>query len=227
MNSSPHKAMLTSLLADVAADCAPLLKGVTGTHGLLLDALDSVPPSLPGLGRWTSLRLSGDGTLGGPLRAKVEKLPFVDGSFSVALIRHAAGCGAIPERVADEVARVLAPHGLLMVVELHPWSAWRPWLAGHRRRGIDGLRVISPQRWRRALRIAGLSVSLARRCGAPWPRRRGASGLPRWFSRCGAAYLLEARKRNDTSVVRRLQPARSRVAAERTPLVPSAHRLFG
>lgn len=218
--------MLTSLLTDAVADCVPLLAGVTGTHGLLLDGVDGTPPSLAGLGRWTSLRLRGDGTLDGPLRAEIGQLPFVDGSFCVVLIRHAAGCGAIPERVADEAARVLASHGLLVVVELHPWSAWRPWLAGQRRRGSDGLRVVSPQRWRRALGAAGLSAGFARRCGAPWPRSRGARGLPRWFSRCGGAYLLDARKRNDASGVRRLQPTRSR-ASERTSLAPGTHRLRG
>ncbi|MEO7149119.1 MAG: methyltransferase domain-containing protein [Rhodanobacteraceae bacterium] len=216
--------MLTALLADAAADCVPLLAGVTGTHGLLLDALGGAPPSLPGLGRWTSLRLRGDGMLDGSMRADVEQLPFVDDSFCVVLIRHAAGCGVIPESIANEAARVLAPHGLLMVVELHPWSAWRPWFAAQRRRGSDALRVVPPHRWQRALRAAGLAAGLTRRCGAPWPRRHGSRGLPRWLSRCGGAYLLDARKRNDTSNVRRLQPARSRAAAEHASLAPGAHR---
>lgn len=223
----PSSAIFSALSADATADCLPLLTGVTGTHALLLDALDGAPPSLPGLGRWTSLCLRGDGRLDGPLRAGIDELPFIDGSFCLVLIRHAAGRGALPERIAQEAARVLAPHGLLVVIELHPWSGWRLWLARERRHGLDIPQATPPQQWVRALLGAGLSAGLTRRCGAPWPRQQGLRGLPRWMGRGGGAYLLDARKRNGSGIAQRLQPARPYAAVEHASLVPGAQRSPG
>lgn len=220
----PIATALRSLLADAAGECQPALSRVTGTHALLLDTFGDEPsPQVAGLGRWLSLRADENGGLNGPLRASVDALPFVDGGFCAVLIRHAAGCGLQPGRIAGEAARVLAPHGLLLVVELHPWSAWRPWLDERLRRRDAIPDVVSPQRWRRAFQDNGLAPGEARRCGAPWPRADGARGLPRWFQRGGGAYLIEARKHESAGIPQRLQNVRPR-AVEQGSWAPHAHR---
>lgn len=219
---------MTSLLADAAHECSPALAGVTGTHALSLDAFDAPLPQVPGLGRWTLLRPDHDDALSGELRAWPEALPFVDASFCVVLIRYIAGCGLQPNQLAHEAARVLAPHGLLLVVELHPWSAWRPWLNVRVRHAEPVPYVVPPRRWRRALRAAGLVVGETRRCGAPWPRTDGMRGLPRWAGRCGGAYLLQARKRDGvTLITQRPSTVRPRATAEHTTWAPGAHRSHG
>lgn len=218
-----------ALMAETAAECAPLLNGVTGTHALLLDATCGPIPQLPGIGRWTVLKLSPNGRqLEGPLQAEVDALPFSDGSFSVVLIRHLVGAGAPMGELVAEAARVLASHGLLLTLEFHSLSLWRPWLAGRKRRGEDALGVVSPNRLQSVLRANGLVVRTQWRCGSPWPRSKGMQGLPRWSAEAaGAVYLLKARKRDSGGVVRRLSSRRTRSAREQVPWAPGAQRSSG
>ncbi|MBU6416574.1 MAG: hypothetical protein KJS83_05320 [Xanthomonadaceae bacterium] len=110
---------------------------------------------------------------------------------------------------APELARALAPHGRLLVAGLHPRSLWR--------------RGVAPRRWERALRNAGLDVLPAVRCGAPWPRARGAAGLPRWLVRgAGGAWIVEARRSVLASLP--LRKASAHRAVEHNALLPGAHR---
>lgn len=222
-----HPAFAT-LMAESAAECAPLLNGVTGTHALLLDATGGPIPQLSGIGRWTVLKFSADGArLEGPLRAQVEALPFADGSFSLVLIRLLIGAGAPMDALVSEAARVLASHGLLLALEFHSLSLWRPWLAGRRRRGEDALRVVSPNRLQGMLRAHGLVVRAQWRCGAPWPRPEGMRGLPHWSAEAaGAVYLLKARKRDSRGMVRRVHSRRTRSAREQVPWAPGAQRII-
>ncbi|HEX6613271.1 MAG TPA: methyltransferase domain-containing protein [Rhodanobacteraceae bacterium] len=213
-------------MAEAAAECASLLDGVTGSHALLLDATDGPIPQVPGIGRWTMLKLSAGGQLlAGPLRAEVDALPFSDGSFSLVLIRHLLGAGTPAQPLVAEAARVLASHGLLCALEFHSISLWRPWLLRRSSRGEESLRVVPPGRLQGILRANGLMVRAQWRCGAPWPRATGMQGLPRWTAEAaGAVYLLKARKRDSSGVVRRLHSRRTRSAREQVPWAPGAQR---
>ena len=224
LSSEPAMAALT---VETAAECLSLVgAGLTGTHALLLDAAGGPIPQLSGIGRWTVLRLAaGTAQLEGPLRAEVENLPFADGSFSLVLIRHLGGAGAPVDALAAEGMRVLASHGLLLAIEFHPLSLWRGWLKRRIRRGEDALLAIAPRCWQTALRANGSVVRALRRCGAPWPRGKGARGLPHWSSElAGAVYLLKARKRDQGGVVRRLGHKRTRASREQVPWAPGAQR---
>lgn len=220
-----HPALAT-LMAETAAECASLLDGVTGSDALLLDATDGPIPQVPGIGRWTVMRLSDGGRrLSGPLRAEVDALPFSDGSFSLVLIRHLLGAGAPAQPLVAESARVLASHGLLFALEFHSISLWRPWLLRRSRKGEQSLQVVPPGRLQGTLRANGLMVRAQWRCGAPWPRATGMQGLPRWSAEAvGAVYVLKARKRDSHGVVRRLQARRTRSAREQVPWAPGAQR---
>jgi len=214
--------ILTALANRTAAESLSRLARIAGTHALLLDAIGGPAPQTAGLGRWTALELSERGNLTGPLRAEPDALPFCDNSFGAVLVRHLAGAGVSPRQVAAEAARVLAPHGLLLVVECHPLSLWRPWWAARRKRGEVFLRAVASHRWRSALLKAGLAVGEPSRCGAAWPSTRS---MPRWLERtCGEAWLLSARKRDDATVAQRMQPRRTRAVAEHAPWMPGAHR---
>lgn len=201
-----------ALRADAADACAPYLGKVAGTHALLLDDAGSRPPQLGGVACWTLLHPGRDGAgWRGPLRAGSDALPFGDDSFCAVLVRFAGAAGVAPEVIAGELARVLAPHGVLLVVDLHAHSLWP----------ADGM----PQRrWLRSLRRADLEVAPAQRCGAPWARPRGAQGLPRalveWL---GGAYVIEAHRCASAAIPLRSASAR-RQKVERGTLVPGARR---
>lgn len=201
---------LAALGADASKLCAARLARVAGTHALSLDGIALPTPNVAGIGCWTVLRpasATGD-AWSGAVRASVDALPFEDEAFCAVLVRFARGVDV--DTTAAELARVLAPHGTLLIVDLHPRSIWH-----------DGS---SPGAWSRTLRHAGLDVSPTVRCGSPWPRDRGDAGVPRWLVRgIGGAWLLEARRRTFAAIPLR-KSATSRRAVEHKTLLPGAHR---
>lgn len=201
---------LAALAADVSTVCGTRLARVAGTHALLLDGMPMSIPAVAGVARWTQL-LPGPSGWEGPLRAACDVLPFGDESFCAVLVRFAPCASDLVEVLAAELARVLAPHGVLLVADLHPRSLWR-----------DG---ILPGRWERALRRAGLDVVPAARCGSPWPRVQGADGVPRWLVQgMGGAWVIEAHRRASAAIPLR-KAASSRRGVEQTgTLVPGARR---
>lgn len=200
-----------ALGADAMAVCEGRLKRVTGTHALVLDGTPMPVPSVAGVGCWTILRPSpGDGAWQGALQAEADALPFGDESFCAVLVWFTERSGIAPEAVAAEFARVLAPHGVLLIADFHPRSLWHAGTA--------------PGRWERALRSAGLKVSRTERCGSPWPRVRGAAGVPHWLVRgMGGAWVIEAQRRTLAAIPLRKAPASRRVV-EHKPVLPGAHR---
>jgi SAM-dependent methyltransferase len=205
--SSRDATAFAALGADISKACAARLARVVGTHGLFLDAIRMTAPAVAGIACWTELNPSGaESEWRGPLRTRLDELPFADDSFCAVLACFPDAAG---ESFAPEFARVLAPHGKLLIAGLHPRSLWR--------------RGAAPRRWERALRRAGLDVLPAVRCGAPWPRASGADGLPAWLVRgAGGAWIVEARR----SVLAALPLRRStgHRAVEHSPLMPGAHR---
>jgi SAM-dependent methyltransferase len=200
-----------ALRADATAVCATRLARVAGTHALLLDTCGAGAPVLPGVANWTMLQPAPHGSgWRGPLRADTSPLPFGDDSFCAVLVRFIGAAGVAPEAVAGELSRVLAPHGVLLVADMHPRSLWRSDSA-------------PPGHWERALRAVDLKVGPATRCGAPWPRAQGADGVPHWLVRgLGGAYVIEARRRTLAAIPMRKATAR-RHAVEHN-LLPGARR---
>lgn len=203
--------VLAAIGADASKACAARLARVTGTHGLLLDGMSLPIPAAAGVARWTVLEPgSRPGDWCGPLCAAADALPFGDGSFCVVLVRFPGPAVVEPTDMAAELGRLLAPHGTLLVTDIHARSLWN---AG-----------VAPGRWERALRGAGLDVAPTERCGSPWPRARGAAGLPRWLVRgMGGAWVIQARRRTQSAIPLR-RSATSRRAAEPATLVPGAQR---
>ncbi len=194
---------------DATAVCATRLARVAGTHALLLGAHTGAP-ALPGVANWTVLQPAPHGTgWRGPLHADTSPLPFGDDSFCAVLVCF-TGAEVAPESIAGELSRVLAPHGVLLVTDMHPRSLWHS----------DS---VSPGRWERALRAADLKVAPAMRCGAPWPRAQGVEGMPHWLVRgLGGAYVIEARRRTLAAIPLRKTTAK-RHAVEHN-LLPGARR---
>ncbi|MEO8673814.1 MAG: methyltransferase domain-containing protein [Tahibacter sp.] len=183
---------------------APELAGVFGRQGLFVRPHAMAPDQIcaPMLGRWVCLHTDAADSLAGDLSCSPQELPFADDSFRVILVQHAS------ERLTDastfraELARVLEPGGIVLVVGFHPLSPWRPWLAWQQRHLIDRVRPSSASRWRDEFAQAGvLTYSVRRVGGITQPDRalRTAYAPPGGISTLLAplrpSYLLLARKR--------------------------------
>ena len=203
-----HHAASKALGDDVARACEWYWQRRAGTFGLVLDGSGTAAPRFSvGVGCWSVLRRDAGQGWRGAVLADADALPFADAAFCAVLACFPA---AGDTTLAAELARVLAPGGTLLVAHRHPCSLWR---AGE-----------WPGRWQRALRAAGLQVSAAHRCGAPWPRVGGAAGLPAWLgAAAGGAWIIEAHHVAATPIP--LRPAvTAQRAAEHSTLVPGTQR---
>ncbi len=68
--------------------------------------------------------MSSTDRFGGDVVCMADALPWEDDAFRLILVQHAGD--ALPSRGAliDELARVLAPGGVLLWYGLNPWSPW-------------------------------------------------------------------------------------------------------
>ncbi|MBM7125760.1 methyltransferase domain-containing protein [Dyella flava] len=210
-------APMRGLLADETVAYLPDLRRCTGTRALLLSAAaQDEPPNPPYLGQWVTLRLS-QGRIEGDLRASAtEPLPFVDRAFDLVLLRHALE----PAQLSlDEIIRVLAPGGMLVLTGVNPLSGWTPWWLWQTRG--SAAHATSPIQLAARLRRADLQIERVQRVGRalPLPSNGGgeASGL------IGGGYVLVARKKGPMSIPTRLRP-KPVTAPVQAGLAPGARR---
>jgi hypothetical protein len=210
---------MRGLLADEIAALLPDLQRCAGTSALQISAAPGMaPPSLPMLGHWVRLHVNG-GRYHGDLSAQVdEPLPFLADAFGLVLLRHATEAVAAPTRLLGEVARVVAPGGLLALTGVHPLSGWLPWWLWRARQG--GLSLPVPLGLEGWLRGADFVIERAQRVGPPWPGVASPAGRR---SLLGGGYLLLARKRRPATPAVRLKP-RPLVQPVGSGLAPGARR---
>jgi SAM-dependent methyltransferase len=210
-------APMRGLLADETVAYLPDLRRCTGSRALLLSAASQDgPPNPPYLGQWVTLRLA-QGRFQGDVRALVtEPLPFVDRAFDLVLLRHALEPAPLS---LDEIIRVLAPGGMLVLTGVNPLSGWTPWWLWQTRG--SSAHATSPIQLAARLRRADLQVERVQRVGRALPLSSNgsneASGL------LGGGYVLVARKKGPMSVPTRLRP-KPVTTPVRAGLAPGARR---
>lgn len=170
---------------------------VASGRGLLIDPLAAARTSaISSHPEWTRLYLQGDG-FGGDLRCSPDSLPFESDSMQLIVARHVGDMLDPGSGLEAELARVLAPGGMLLLFGLNPLSPWRFWLSRQVRQGwrLPGYR--SPGRMRRTLDDCKLSIVAREFLGGAWPNLTLQTPLPE-DRRMGAvwegAWLLAARK---------------------------------
>lgn len=189
---------------------SPDVQRCSGTHALLLTAAaDDVPPTSPLLGCWMTLRFDKDRYAGDVVAAAGEPLPFIDDAFQLVLMQHVLEVASAPAAVLNDVLRMLAPGGVLMIAGLHPLSAWSPWFWWHGRRTVQRLHF--PLGLNGALLGAGMEVERLTRVGRSWPARPSTSAVP--DNIFGGGYVLVARKRRHTTTRLRLSRVGAQVAS--------------
>jgi SAM-dependent methyltransferase len=215
--SAPLRRLLDAQMREVRPD----LQRCAGTHALMISASQlDLPPGLPMLGCWASLRVGVGGYRGDAIAALNEPLPFVDEAFELVLLRHAQEVVPAAREWLTEVLRTLAPGGLLVITGVHPISAWVPWFYWRSRAAKPVLRM--PLALGRAMQAAGVEIERVRRVGRTWP---GAASVPLvragWW---GGGYVLIARKRRRAVTPLRIKPVPMVVSASSGRLSPSARQ---
>jgi SAM-dependent methyltransferase len=143
---------------------------------------------------WTRLHLQGD-DLVGDLRCSPAALPFENDSLQLIVARHIGDALDPGSGIEAELARILAPGGVLFLFGLNPLSPWRFWLSRQARQGWRLPGRCSAARMRETL--AALRLEIARRefLGGAWPMTDGpAAERPATGAIWHAAWLLAARK---------------------------------
>jgi len=222
-------APIQTLFARELAALAPILSTVYGNCGLLLRAHADAPSQLPPhmLGQMVELALQG-GQLLGSLRCEPGLLPFASESFKLVVAQHVLEQLAEPDACAAELARVLAPEGVALVLGFNPVGTWRPWLSLRAASGGANLRLRSAHFWQQQLARQQVDTLQIRFPGTLLPRAtREASpaGVPAMtpLARLGSSWLLLARKRRSVLTPLRLR-ANPRELALNPRLAPGAQR---
>ncbi|MGH8122329.1 MAG: methyltransferase domain-containing protein [Rudaea sp.] len=231
-NSFYTSAPVRRLFAQELLALTPILGGVYGNFGLFLRAHASAPATLPShlLGNIIDLALEDSRQFGGRLQCAPDELPLASESCKLVIAQHVFERIDDADACAGELARVLAPEGVALVLGFNPLSLWRPWLAGKARGAALQLRPGSAQGSRKIFSRHGIETLQTRFLGAavPWRRRDDESmHSDEWrsplFGRMGGSWLLLARKQRSTLTPLRLR-RNSRELALNPHLAPGARR---
>jgi SAM-dependent methyltransferase len=187
------------------------LKSCSGVHGLMVAVAEGQQaPALRHVSHWVQLQIKDDCYVGALRAESREALPFVDDAFDVVVLQHALQPhSSVPEFLL-EVARVLAPGGMLMIAGVHPLSAWAPWFHWKSRERRQHLSL--PLHLLHVVRTAGLEPERCSRVGTLWPSWRVVRNTTRsrlW----GGGYVLLARKPRRIITPLRVKPIPVRLAA--------------
>lgn len=148
-----------------AAHCQtlPELAHVFGREGLFLCASKALTASLPGnrLGHVASLYREMHG-LSGTVRCQDGALPFQSGSQSLVYASFILESATDSTALLAEMARVLRPDGVLLLLTLNPWSPLRLQWSG------QGIASLSARRWADRVHQVGLTVERQRTLGPFW-----------------------------------------------------------
>jgi SAM-dependent methyltransferase len=190
----------------------PLVDGVYGAHALVIGPERAQLPELSAPMNGLRLCVEGDGALRGEVRASSSDLPLPSDSIALVVLQYAQHLGA-GEALLGEVARVLAPEGVALIVGINRLSAWNLWAW---RRGVAWSTGVHA--CRRVLAAGDVDTLQVRRFGSFLPlSRRGA--LPgsddgrSWLGCLRASYLLLARKRRAQVTPMRFAQVRRGAAA--------------
>ncbi|MFY2764377.1 class I SAM-dependent methyltransferase [Arenimonas sp. MALMAid1274] len=183
------------LVQEVQRQAVPELTRVFGHTGLYLRPCAALAPTLSGnlLASVLSLHREQDG-LAGELRCRDDRLPLASASLSLVYGLFVFESSPDPRALLAEVARVLKPDGVALLVTLNPYSPARF------RWAFRGLHSVDPAAFEAQVRDSGLDVQRRRYLGPRWslakavdidPRRGGGRG-----SRLRMASLVVARRRD-------------------------------
>lgn len=182
------------LLREIQRQAIPELTRVFGHSGLYLRPCAALPETLSGnmLAQVLSLHRDG-GRLAGALECEDAALPVASGSLSLAYAVCVLETSPRPESLVGELARVLKPGGVALLLTLNPWGLARL------RWSFRGLEPVDPALLSQWLAGRGLEIERQRWLGPMWSPPRATDlqetrpgGL---LSGLRAGHLVVARRR--------------------------------
>ncbi|GAA0720124.1 methyltransferase domain-containing protein [Dokdonella soli] len=155
--------------------------------------------------------------LRGDVACTTDALPWEDEAFQLVFAQHVGDVLPSSRALIDELARVLAPGGVLLWCGLNPWSPWLAWIHWQARRGLPVPRVMHADIVRMRLLKRQLAPAGTDYLGTCWPQRskRSAIGRSALLSPLRGAWLIAATKQRAV-----LTPLRPRAARERVVIQP-------
>ena len=191
-----------------------------GGRALLVQP-DATSRALPfDVAHLTPVRLYAAGdALRGDVICSARALPIENDAFQLVFAQHLGDAHA-EGGVVDELARVLAPGGLLLWCGFNPWSPWLAWMHWHARGGLAVPPMSNADTLRRRLTRSRLAPVALDYLGTCWPRRtvdsepatqRESRGA-RWLAPIRGAYLVAARKQRAVLTPIRPRAQRTSVA---------------
>lgn len=174
-------------------------------------------------GPLTPLRLHarGDG-LAGDIVCSARALPVENEAFQLVFAQHIGDMQPGNNGLVEEIARVLAPGGLLLWSGFNPWSPWLAWIHWHTRGGGAVPQTLNADTLRRRLIRSRLAPVAIDYLGGCWPQHGATlhddappSRFARFISPLRGAYLLAARKQR--AVLTPLRPRAERKSVALSP----------
>lgn len=167
----------------------------------------------------TRLYATGD-ALGGHVVCSPRALPMEDESFQLVFAQHVGDAQPLEGGVVEEIARVMAPGGLLLWFGFNPWSPWLAWIHWRTRGGGRVPQTLNADSVRRRLLKSSLTPMTLDYLGGFWPRRSVDAELAdpveaqrgRLWAPLRGTYLLTARKQRAVLTPLRPRAKRSGVA---------------
>jgi SAM-dependent methyltransferase len=189
-----------------------------GGRALLLHP-DAAAYALPAdIRHLAATRLYAKGTaLAGDVVCSPRALPMEDESFQMVFAQH-IGDAQPEDGLVEEIARVMAPGGLLLWSGFNPWSPWLAWIHWHTRGGGAVPPAVNADALRRRLLRSRLAPVALDYLGTIWPQRntdaeRGDDNRRvRLLAPLRGTYLLAARKHRAVLTPLRPRAKRSGVA---------------
>ena len=211
-----------ALLREELGHLAPHAARQPSGRALLLQP-DAAARALPfGAGPLTALRLHARGdALAGDIVCSARALPIENEAFQLVFAQHIGDMQPGDNGLVAEIARVLAPGGLLLWSGFNPWSPWLAWIHWHTRGGGAVPQPLNADTLRRRLIRSKLAPAAIDYLGGYWPKQAALDDdaepgrFARFMSPLRGAYLLAARKQR--AVLTPLRPRAQRTSVAMNP----------
>jgi hypothetical protein len=148
--------------------------------------------------------------------------------MQLVVVRHATDCLGRASGIEAELARIVAPGGLLMMFGFNPVSSWRLWWSARALEGLPAPAFRSARSMRKLLVEQKLLAGRSEFLGGVWPSRLPPHALPGASTSSGfwqGVWLLTARKQRFGMHPIPLTSARRRVGMNHGVLQSTSRRV--